>query len=89
LHVKKLEIEISLKEIKRVLKNGGIFGLGLIEGNVEEYRESSGVEKPRLFSFYTKNEAENLLNKNGFEVFYFEEFKHKTKKYLNFICRKV
>jgi ubiquinone/menaquinone biosynthesis C-methylase UbiE len=89
LHVKKSEIGNSLIEIRRVLKNGGIFGLGLIEGNTEEYRESSGVGKPRLFSFYQKNEVENLLHQNNFQIIYFEQFQPKSKNYLNFICRKT
>lgn len=87
LHVPKAEVEKPLSEIARVLKQGGIFGLGLIEGDTELYRESSGVGKPRWFSFYTKEEVESLLAKHGFEILYFEEFEVK-KKYLNFISKK-
>jgi len=89
LHVKKSEIGIAIGEIKRVLKVGGIFGLGMIEGEMEEYRESSGVGKPRLFSFYKKDELENILTHTGFEILYFEQFQPKSKNYLNFICRKT
>ena len=89
LHVKKSEVKIPLQEIKRVLMGDGILGLGLIEGTTEEYRESSGVGKPRLFSFYTKDEIEGLLNDVGFRVLYFEQFQPGSKNYLNFICRKI
>ena len=58
LHVPKSEIEKPLLEIRRVLKNDGIFGLGMIEGKTEGYRESSGVNMPRWFSFYEKPEIE-------------------------------
>lgn len=88
LHVPKKSIDIALKEIYRVLKPEGILGLGLIEGEVEEYRETSGVNLPRWFSFYKKEEVENLLNKNGFKMVHFEIFKPRSKNYLNFIFRK-
>ena len=85
LHVPKSDIHKSLIEISRVLKCGGVFGLGLIEGEEEMYRESSGVNQPRWFSYYTRNEIEDLLNQYGFKVTYFEEFKPRSKNYLNFI----
>ncbi|MBI4993637.1 methyltransferase domain-containing protein [Candidatus Wolfebacteria bacterium] len=88
LHVPKSEIAKIFMEIRRVLKMGGIFGLGLIEGNTELYRENLGIGKQRWFSFYKKNEVEKLLTQNGFEIIYFEEFKPKTKNYLNFISKK-
>ncbi len=89
LHVPKSEIQGSLSEIRRVLEPGGIFGLGLIEGDAELYRESSGMDLPRWFSFYKKEEIEDLLAANGFETVYFEEFRPNTKNYLNFIARKA
>lgn len=87
LHIPKAEIHKAIQEIKRVLKTGGIFGLGLIEGDSEEYRESSGVNMPRLFSYYPKDEIEKLLENNDFEILYFEQFKPGSKNYLNFIAR--
>ncbi len=82
LHVPKAKVEKPLSEIRRVLKSSGIFGLGLIEGDTELYRESSGVGKPRWFSFYKKDEVEKLLANHDFE-----EFKVNTKNYLNFISK--
>ncbi|MEK7527180.1 MAG: class I SAM-dependent methyltransferase [Patescibacteria group bacterium] len=74
LHVSKIKIPSALSEIYRVLKKTGVFALGLIvgliEGKTEEYRESSGVGMPRLFSFYEKPEIENLLGEAGFKVKY-------------------
>lgn len=88
LHVPKAEVDKPIDEIKRVLKDKGILGLGLIEGDTEEYKESSGVNMPRWFSFYKKDEIESILKNHGFEQLYFEEFKPGSKNYLNFIYRK-
>lgn len=89
LHVSKNDIDKAFIEINRILIKDGILGLGMIEGETEEYKESSGVNMPRLFSFYTKEELESLLNKHGFDVIYFETFKPRSKNYLNFIAKKI
>ena len=87
LHVPKEKVEKSMSEIVRVLKVGGIFGLGLIEGDFNDYRESSEMDKLRWFSFYTKEEVETLLKKFNFEILYFDQFKPASKNYLNFVAR--
>jgi ubiquinone/menaquinone biosynthesis C-methylase UbiE len=89
LHVPKSEVGKSLSEINRVLRPSGTLGLGLIEGEKELYRESAGMGKPRWFSFYKKEEIEDLLNKHGFESVYFEQLKVNTKNYLHFVGKKV
>jgi ubiquinone/menaquinone biosynthesis C-methylase UbiE len=89
LHVPKAEINKPLMEIKRVLKRDGAFGLGLIEGTTEEYRESLGTHKPRWFSFYGRSEIEDILKQIGFEIICFEQFQPKNKNYLNFISKKI
>ena len=88
LHISKAEISLPLQEINRVLKINGIFGIGMIEGETEGYKTSSGVLLPRWFSLYTKPELENLLQKHGFEILYFEQFAPRSKNYLNFIAQK-
>ncbi len=88
LHIQKADVSKAFNEIHRVLKGDGILGLGLIEGEAGEYRESSGVNMSRWFSFYSKKEIENLLDNHGFKVLYFEQFKPRSKNYLNFIAQK-
>lgn len=88
LHIPKKSVGTPLEEISRVLKPSGMFALGLIEGDIEEYKESSGVDMPRWFSFYQKDEIVDLCRKHGFELVYFETFKPRSKNYLNFILRK-
>lgn len=88
LHIPKKSVDTSLQEISRILKQSGIFALGLIEGNTEGYKISSGVDMPRWFSFYQKDEVVNLCKKHNFELIYFEQFKPGSKNYLNFVFRK-
>lgn len=88
LHTPKASVHQPLAEISRVLKSAGIFGLGLIEGDTEEYKESSGVDMPRWFSFYQKDEVVELCATHNFELVYFETFKPRSKNYLHFIFRK-
>ncbi len=89
LHIPKKSIDTPVKEISRVLKPSGIFALGLIEGDTEEYKESLGVGMPRWFSLYQKDEVENICKGHGFELVYFETFKPRSKNYLNFIFQKL
>ncbi|MGE5298243.1 MAG: class I SAM-dependent methyltransferase, partial [Acidobacteriaceae bacterium] len=92
LHVPKAEVASPLKEIYRILKPGGMLGLGMIEGDWEGYYESSDMKLPRWFSFYKREELEGLLKKGGFELVYFEVFqagKSRKKNYLNFIAKKI
>ncbi len=89
LHIPKKSINKPLEEISRVLKFTGFFALGLIEGDGEEYKESSGVDMPRWFSFYQKDEIMELCKKHGFELVYFETLKPRSKNYLNFIFQKL
>lgn len=88
LHIPKTEINSAFAEIHRVLKPGGVLGLGLIEGDEEAYKESSGVNMPRLFTYYTREEAEALLESHEFESFYFDTFKPRSKNYMHFLSRK-
>lgn len=88
LHVKKSDVGTALAEIARILKSGGTFGLGLIEGTEELYRPSSEIASLRWFSFYTKEEVETLLAAHGFKVLYFDTIKPGSKRYLHFVAQK-
>lgn len=89
LHIPKADISKPFEEINRILISGGILGLGLIEGHFDDYRESSGINMPRWFAFYSKEEVEALLSLHGFEIIHFEQFKPGSKNYLNYICKKA
>ena len=89
LHIPKKSIGTPLEEISRVLAPSGIFALGLIEGDAEEYKEDSGSSMSRWFSFYQKDEVVAVCKEHGFDLVYFEVFKPRSRNYLNFIFRKV
>jgi ubiquinone/menaquinone biosynthesis C-methylase UbiE len=89
LHVTKQEMSLALSEVHRVLQPGGVFGLGMIEGEGECYRESSGVSMPRLFTYYTREELEQLLISHHFTIEYFEVFQPRNNRYLNYICTRT
>lgn len=100
LHIPKKDISKAFNEIHRVLKNDGVLGLGLIEGDTEGHRESfgarenkgykegSGLNMPRYFSFYTEDEINKILKNHGFKILYFEKIKPGSKNYLYFIAQK-
>jgi ubiquinone/menaquinone biosynthesis C-methylase UbiE len=88
LHIPKKDLPKALSEIHRVLKNDGIFALGLIEGETEGYRESSGIAMPRWFSYFTEDEVEIILDRAGFTIVHFDKFMPNSKNYLNFIFKK-
>lgn len=89
LHISKKDLDKALIEIKRVLKPGGILGLGMIEGEQELYRHSSGIHLPRYFAFYSEKELTDILKKHGFKMIYFESFKPRNHQYLNYVCQLV
>jgi len=89
LHVPRSSISRSLSEIKRVLREDGRLGIGMIEGETEGYRESAGVNKPRWFTYYTQDELKQLLIDNGFDITFFEAHQPgRSSQYLHYICHK-
>lgn len=88
LHVPKELISPALSEIRRVLRPEGVFGLGMIEGTFEGYRESAGVNQPRWFSYYGEDELNRLLQGHGFQVTFSGTFQPRTSRYLNFVGKK-
>lgn len=86
LHVSKQDVKKVVAEIRRVLREGGHLGLGLIEGEGEMYRENMGEGNARLFSYFKKEEVEEILKAEGFEVVYFETITPGSRRYLHFIA---
>lgn len=66
LHLPKSEALLVIKDIKRILKGGGVFFLGLKQGVGEEFKINKGEGNldgaRRYFSYYSKNEVEKVLS---------------------------
>lgn len=86
-HVPKTEFHLALREVRRVLRPGAVFGLGVIEGSGEGYERYDTLDEERWFSYYHSGELEALLERNDFSPEYKESFKPGTRNYLNFIAR--
>jgi ubiquinone/menaquinone biosynthesis C-methylase UbiE len=89
LHTPKTVINRPLSEIHRILQPNGVLGLGMIEGETEIYRTTEQVPMPRLFSFYTQTELEEIVRQSGFTVLHTEIFKPGSRRYLNLIAQKI
>jgi len=68
-HIPKRRIDEALGSIKQVLKPGAVGFMAMREGQGEEEELGTG----RWFSYYTQDEFEKILQKQGFQV----EFKNK------------
>lgn len=71
LHIPKNKMNIVLEKIKNVCKVGSVGLITLKEGIGEGEEKETG----RWFSFYKKDEFEEILNKNGIKTIKFEIFK--------------
>jgi ubiquinone/menaquinone biosynthesis C-methylase UbiE len=87
LHVPKASVGEALGEIRRVLKPEGLFGLGLLEGLCEEYRDVAQDGNPRWFSYYTIGEIVGLLATNGFTVLRASSITPRTMTLLHVLAR--
>lgn len=87
LHVPKSGIDGVLSELRRVLKPGGILGLGLIKGSGEKYQDFKNDGNVRLFSYYDSEELHDLLEMNGFEVVDTKEIKPGSMMTLHFLAK--
>ena len=89
LHVPKSDINDVLLESKRVLRKGGIGFISIKEKtNIDEgfikEDKAGGIE--RYFSFYSKEEFEDIIINNGFEVVQFMSRQENDKDKTNWLC---
>lgn len=89
LHVRKDEVLGVLSEIRRVHKTGGIFGLGLLEGDGEEYRDIKEDGNPRWFNYYQLVDVQVLLARSGYSLMQSSRITPGPMPHLHFLARAV
>lgn len=89
LHVPKAKIPDVFIEIKRILKPGGLFFIGVKEGEGEKlFVSESYPESKRLFSYFREDEMRQLLLDADFEILKESKANPSFGIFLNFIVRK-
>jgi SAM-dependent methyltransferase len=89
-HIRKSELSVALAELRRVLKPGGIVGLGMLDGNGEGYRpiDAAGLFR-RWFSRYRLREVIDALAGNGLAVSDSSTMDVHSNRYLNIEAQAV
>jgi ubiquinone/menaquinone biosynthesis C-methylase UbiE len=88
LHMPKSKFSFVLKRISRVLKEKGVFYLGMKEGDFEGWKESDkygGIR--RFFSLYQDNEIKEALS-GEFDILNTSKISLGDAVFLNYLCRK-
>ncbi len=86
LHLPKERIDVTLNEIKRVLKKDGVLYIGMKEGNSEGIKSGSSME--RYYAYWEKDKLEEKLKQNFTIIDYSKiEMKEEGRVYINFLCK--
>ena len=91
LHVPKRSIDKIFNGIKRVVKPGGLFYLGLYGGeNFEGIWQEDFYEPKRFFSYYEDDKLKELIQKH-FRIQSFESFKveNRNKRFQSILVRNI
>ncbi len=89
IHIPKDEAEKIIRAIYATLKTGGVFAIGVIEGDSAEMVERDTMPNcSRYFKKYRRNELRDLVESCDFSLLYEQDYQPKNSKYLNHIYRK-
>lgn len=87
LHLPKDVVPSAISEIGRVLRTGGLFAIGMVEGTKSGYkRDAKG--NARWISRYERSELAIMLKSHGFEAVYEEAVPVTSNVYLTIVLRK-
>lgn len=87
LHVPSEEADVVINKIYQILKPGGVFLIGMIEGEFEGDKES-WEQSERYFKYYTEKELTDMVEKHGLKKVYQDRYKPNLKTYLSQIYSK-
>ena len=89
LHIPKNKFDKILQNTTNLLKEKGIFYIGMKKGYFEGYQEKKVYDNNKIFvSLYSKNQLKSYLEKL-FNILHFSEIETTDgRAYLNFLCEK-
>ncbi|HSX31519.1 MAG TPA: class I SAM-dependent methyltransferase [Candidatus Saccharimonadales bacterium] len=88
IHIPKEEMAKVVQELRTLLKPGGIFAIGVIEGQGAIMKERSTMPgAQRYFKNYSEQELRELIEPLGFTFLYQDDYRPLTSRYLNQLYR--
>ena len=86
IHIKKDKAREVIKRIRRILKPGGLFLMGAIEGGFEGFVERGSMPGVKLFfKYYTRGELNKMVLPLGYKLIYEEKYKPGSKTFRSHI----
>lgn len=90
LHLPKEKLRGVLEVLSNLLKEDGVFFIGMRKGNYEGYQENPRApETKRFISLYSDQELRERLSKRFQIKFYSETRPDEKRVYLNYLCKKA
>jgi len=84
IHVPAVEATAAITTIHSFLKHGGIFAIGVIEGQGSETVEQASMpDASRFFQYYSSNELKVMVEDAGFSFVHESRYQPNRKVYLN------
>lgn len=84
LHITKQEAKKVIEDINKLLKPGGIFLIGMIEGSFKgNVKRETMPEEERYFRFYSESELKEMIENCGFEFVFQNRYTPHSKTYLS------
>ena len=75
-HLKRKDVPTALKKFNKILKQNGVLHITIREGKGEAFvKDKFSGEDERFYTYFSKNEIEDLLEKYGFKITFIKSSK--------------